>query len=159
MLRNKSDFVRAAIMSHDLQSVAHNYLTLHRKYVNGLNGVYIPDEQFALTFGLPKSESFCEVVLHFTDRVVHNETLYYDSDSDYFSESWGADNSYGTTSHTSYHPSSKGISIPVEHLMMDKGKMEEHFKERQAKKAKEELEAARLRRVKELEEELSKLKS
>ena len=159
ILRTKADFVRAAIMSHDLQSVAHNYLTLHRQYVNGLNGVYIPDEQFALTFGLPKSEDFCEVVLHFTDRVVHSETLYYDSDSDYFSESWGADNSYGTTSHTTYHPSSRGISIPVEHLMMDKDKMVEHFKARQAKRVREELEAERLRRVAALEQELYKLKS
>ena len=90
---------------------------------------------------------------------VISETLYYDSDSDYFSESWGADNSYGTTSHTTYHPSSRGISIPVEHLMMDKDKMVEHFKARQAKRVREELEAERLRRVAALEQELYKLKS
>jgi hypothetical protein len=158
MLRTESDFIIASNQAYDLAGIVVAYLKLHRQYVNGYNGVSVPDKEFAVTFKPPSTEGFVTTVLHWTDWQTHTETQYYDVDSDYFSESWGADNSCGETSYTVDYAESKGIDIPIKHLMMTKDQMVGFFKDKKIKVEAEYKEIARKKEIERLENELNKLK-
>lgn len=156
LLRTESDFIFASNISYDLAGIVTTYLNLYRKYVNGHNNVTVPDTKYMVSFNPTKKEGFIDVVLHWTDHHTYTETLYYDSDSDYFSEAWGADNSYGETSHTEDFPKSAGINIPIKHLMMNEEQMLKHFEILKNKIAQDKAEAIRnseiIRLTKQLEE-------
>lgn len=159
MLRTDGDFIRATNQAYDLAGIVIAYLKLHRKYINGYNGVNVPDKEFAVTFKPTKKEGFISTVLHWTDWQTHTETKYYDTDSDYFSESWGADNSCGETSYTVYYAESKGIEIPIKHLMMTKDQMLVHFEEKKVIVEAEKKEAIKQEEIKRLKNQLQKLEN
>lgn len=158
MLRTEGDFIRASNQAYDLAGIVIAYLKLHRQHINGY-GVSVPDKEFAVTFKPSTKEGFISTVLHWTDWRTHTETKYYDSDSDYFSESWGADNSCGETSYTVDYAESKGIDIPIKHLMMTKEQMINFFTDKKIKVEAEYKEIARKKQIERLESELNKLKT
>ncbi|MNF82977.1 hypothetical protein D3C84_652890 [compost metagenome] len=157
MLRTQGDFVLAANLSFDLSALVTTYINMFREYVNGYNGVRIPLEEYAITFSPPRKEGYISVQLHWIAQQIHTETLYYDTDSDYFCESLGADNSYGQSSHTEYYPESKTISIPIVHLMLDKAGLERSFSELKLDIAAKRAEDVRLREVEQLRARLKTL--
>ena len=159
MLRTEGDFILASNMSYDLAGIATTYLKLYKTYINGYNGVNVPDKEFAITLKPPSKEGFVTTVLHWTDWRTHTETLYYDSDSDYFSESWGADNSCGETSYTVDYAESKGIDIPIKHLMMTKDQMFKYFQQKKVSVEAEKKEAIKQEEIKRLKIQLEKLES
>lgn len=159
MLRTEGDFILASNMSYDLAGIITTYLKLYKTYINGYNGVNIPDKEFAVTLKPPSKEGFVTAVLHWTDWRTHTETLYYDSDSDYFSESWGSDNSCGETSYTVDYAESKGIDIPIKHLMMTKDQMLKYFQQKKVSVETEKKEAIKQEEIKRLKNQLEKLES
>lgn len=160
MLRTEGDFIRASNMSYDLAAVVSTYLQLHRKYINHHNGVSVPDKDFAITFLPTKQERFISVALHWTDTRSWTETLYYDTDSDYFQESMGgADNSCGEVSHSEDYPRSSYISIPISHLMVNEAAMTDWFVKKRQAITLEKAEVERVKRVAQLEAELRGLKN
>lgn len=156
-LRTESDFILASNMAYDLSAIVTTYLNLFKEYVNGYNGIKIPSHEYAVTFKPSNKEHFIKVELHWTDQRVHTETLYYDSDSDYFSEQWGADNSYDESSYTEDYPKSTCIDIPIQNLMMNKEQMVAFFKERKVKWEAEKKETIRLEEIRRLKVQLEKL--
>jgi hypothetical protein len=156
-LRTESDFIVASNMAYDLAGVVTTYLDLFREYINGYNGINIPSYEYAVTFKPSKKEHFIQAVLHWTDQRVHTETLYYDSDSDYFSEQWGADNSCGESSYTEEYARSKHIDIPIQNLMMNAGQMLTYFKDKKVMWEAEKKEVIRLEEIRRLKAELERL--
>lgn len=157
MLRTEGDFILASNQAYDLAGIVIAYLKLHSQYINGYNGVSVPDKEFAVTFKPPSKEGFVTAVLHWTDWRTHTETQYYDVDSDYFNESLGADNSCGETSYREDYATSKGIEIPIKHLMMNKEQMIKFFKDKKAQIEAKCKEIARKEEIEKLQRKLKEL--
>jgi hypothetical protein len=159
MLRTEADFILASNLSYDLAGLVVTYLNLYRKYINGFNSVTVPDKEFAVTVRPPTKEGFLTAVLHWTDYTTHTKTLYYDTDSDYFSEQWGADNSCGETSYREDYAESSGISIPIKHLMMPESDMIKYFQEKKVSVETIKKENVRQEQIAELKSKIQKLES
>lgn len=157
LLRTEGDFIYATNIAYDLAGVVTTYLNLWRDHINGFNGVTIPKYEYAVTFKPAKKPGTIAVVIHWTDQRTYTETLYHDVDSDYFSEAWGSDNSYGSTSHTEPYPDSRSFNIPVSHLMMDQALMLKYFEDKSVEIATFKEELARQKRVDQLTKELAAL--
>lgn len=158
MLRTESDFILAANQAYDLSNIVISYLHMYRNNINGYNEVNVPDKEFSVSFKPSNDEGFIVCVIHWTDYHTYTETQYYDVDSDYFSESWGADNSCGETSYTEDYAESKTIKIPIKHLMQDKHSMISYFKKKKIEVEAEKKESLRKIEIEILENKLTKLK-
>lgn len=157
LLKTQADFIYASNIAYDLAGVVTTYLKLWREYINGFNDVLVPKYEFAVTFIPAKKPDKISVVLHWTDQRTYTETLYYDVDSDYFSEAWGADNSYGSTSHTEYFADSCSFNIPISHLSMSESQMINYFKEKKMEIELVKLENERQSKIEKLTKELNEL--
>jgi len=95
-LKTESAVVRAADESNDLAAMIKRVLLLWRLYANGINQVTVPSKEF-IVFPLPTKLEKSGVLL-VSCGVIAIETrsfdvpVYYQPDSDYFSESFGIDN-------------------------------------------------------------------
>lgn len=158
LLRSESDFIWVTNASYDLAGIVTTYLKLFRKHINGYSDIWIPDEDFAVTFEPSKAEGKITANLWWTHKYTTSHAVYYDVDDDNFSEAWGADNTCG--SETKHHSSreSQGVIIPIANLMRNKEQMESDFIQRAAKIKADKAEALRLSTIADLEKQLSKLK-
>lgn len=157
-IRSEGDLVWACSSAQDLTNLVTTFLNMWRTHANGVNKVYVPSENYTVVFNKMK-EGFICVTLVYTKTQFWQEPDYYDVDSDYFDESWGASNISGYTTHSKRVTMENGIyNIPFGALLQSKENMEKYIKN-QAKIAKEkEAEEKRLKEIKELETRLNELK-
>lgn len=157
-IRSEGDLVWACSSAQDLTNLVTAFLKLWRTHANGVNRVTVPSGNFTIVYN-PMKEGYLCVTLVYTSTQFWEEPEYYDVDSDYFSESWGASNISGyTTRSETVTVESNVYNIPFEALLQSKENMEKYVKH-QAKIAKEkEAEEKRLKEIKELETRLSELK-
>lgn len=159
LLRDESDFIRAANMSYDLAAIVTTYLKLFRKHTNGWGDVWMPDESFAVVHIPSKIEGMVCVDVLWKHKYSVTTPTYYDVDDDNFSESWGSSNISGEE--TSFHESNqcKRIHIPIRQLMMTEQTMIDFFvnKEKELKRAKAMAETAE--EIAQLEKRLDELKN
>lgn len=132
MIRSESDVILAINMARDLEGMVTGFLIIWRKYANGLFGVTIPDTKFSITLCSPKQDvngqCIVSVKLHYSQTHTYSVPVYYDSDSDHFSESWGASNISGYTSSSDTEYQSIIIDIPVNLLLHTESKLIDNIK-------------------------------
>ena len=159
LLRSESDFIWTTGAAYDLSCIVTTYLKLYRKHLNGENKLYIPKEEFAVTF-LPSTMERCiTVALWWTAHYSTEVTQYYDADDDNFSEAWGSDNSCGVSIAHSESKENMRLHIPISHLMRNEDQMKADFVARESKVKADKAEAARLARIASLKAELTKLET
>lgn len=158
MIRTAGDIVLASNMSQDLTNWVTTYLLLWREHVNGYNDVIIPKEPFKISFLPMLKENTLTVGMYWVGTVANVIPTFYDVDDEMHDPSFGADNvsSYSTT-YTSEHYN-RVLDIPFTQLMKTEEHMRTYFVELAVKIKNDKDEAARLKRIAELETELSTLK-
>lgn len=158
IFRSESDIVYASNASQSLANLVRSYLELYRQYANGLNGVNIPSERYAIVFQPMHKEGFLTVALTYTRTDLHQSPVYYDVDDDNFSESWGADNVSHYATVTTKTLVDSFITIPFSHLLCSEANMKKIIMDFAERKKKELLEDQRRSKIRELEDELERLK-
>ena len=159
IFRSESDIVYASNASQSLANLVRAYLELYRRYANGLNGINIPSEQYAIVFQPMHKEGFLTVALTYTRTDLHQSPVYYDVDDDNFSESWGASNVSHYETVTTKTLVDSFITIPFSHLLCNEANMKKiimDFAERKQKQLQEDQKKAR---IQELEEEIERIRS
>lgn len=126
--RSEGDIVYAANAARDLTSLVTAYLTLYRKYAQGMNGVRVPDQSYTVVILPLRHEGKLHVKLVYTSTDSYQEPVYYDLDDENRSDSWGSDNISHYATMTSTHIEEDGILIPMAILLQSKEKMEESVK-------------------------------
>lgn len=156
--RSNSDLIFAANQSRDLANLVQAYMILWRKHANGKNKVSVPTDDFTVVF-LPPTETAVVFRIVYTYTNTWSEPQYYDVDSDYFSESWGADNVSHHITRRETKIGEKGYEIPFACLLRSKEDMEASIKRTAESIKKREQEDERQREIAELESQLAKLKT
>ena len=159
MLRSEGDFILASNFAQDLTNLVMQYLELWKTHANGRLGVTVPKEKYCVIFTKMKKEGFVSFKIIYTYTTYGDEPVYYDTDSDYFNESWGASNISHYVSVSEDHLTEIHYSIPIRGLMLPPDKMEESIKQFVIKDQAKIDEANRQKRITELEKELGILKS
>jgi hypothetical protein len=156
-IRTEAQIVLAANLAQDLTNLVVAYLELWRQHAQGVNGITVPDEPYTVVFQPLRSE-FLHFKLVHTQTVTWEEPVYYDVDSDYFQESWGASNLSHHVSRWRKEIREHGLGIPFKVLLQARGQMEGSIKAVAAAVHAEEEERARLARIAELQAEIDQLK-
>jgi hypothetical protein len=157
MLRTEGDFVRAVDMARDLTNLVMQYLALWHKHANGVNGLEAPSGRYRIVFLAPSKSDEIHFEILLAETISREEPVYYDSDSDYFSESWGASNISGYTTSFSTDIVQRCVKMPIAALMQSPEQMERSVIEIAAKDKVAKAEATRLAKVAALEKELKEL--
>jgi len=162
-IRTEADVFLAVNMANDLEALVVGFLEVWKTYANGVHDVTVPCGPMVLSFRpLRKNQDgrvIIVVALTYTHTVRWQEPQYYDVDSDYFSESWGADNISG------YSPRSKDeqrnivIDIPVELILCSKNDMIAKVKAIAVKYREDQVEAERQRQLAVLHKQIKDLES
>lgn len=159
MLRSEGDFILASNMAQDLTNLVMQYLRLWRKHANGRSNVTVPKENFCVIFTKMKEQGYVNFKIIYTYTTYSDEPVYYDTDSDYFNESWGASNISHHVKVREDHLTEEHYSLPIRALMMPPDKMEAAIKQFVIDDQARINEINRLKRITELEKELGTLKS
>lgn len=156
-LHTEADIVRAFDGARDLTNLVVAYLTLWRKYANGLSGVRVPDQNFTVSF-LRIDVDRVHFKIVYTVTEVTQEPVYYDVDDDCFQEG------YGNTNVSHYVPvfdprlCEAGVALPFSALLQSKADMEFGIR-KFAENEKKSLHQKQVQgKISELESELQRLK-
>lgn len=157
--RTDGQIILAVNLATDLTNLVKSYLELWKKHANGINGVWVPSDEYTVIFKPTKQDGFLSIVLSYTRTSHWEEPTYCDVDSDYFSESYGgSSNVSGSISRSEDYHEEKGFQIPFTSLLRTFEGMEENIKKFAAENKRKEDELVRARKIKELEDELKELK-
>lgn len=122
--RTEGEIVGAVNAARDLTNLVISYLTLYRKYAQGMRGVTIPDDPYTVVFLPMIGESTIQVKLVHTQTSSHQEPMYYDVDDDNYNESWGASNISHETTVFTESLEENIILIPFGRLLTSRENME-----------------------------------
>ena len=156
-IRTEGDIVLASNMAQDLTNLVVAYLEFYKKYAQGINGIRIPTERYTVIFQPMQEAGKLAVKLIYTKTTTWQEPEYYDVDSDYFDESWGASNVSGYSIRYSNSIEEEALTIPFSLLLLSRDAMEKQvidFANRKKAEAEEQERLAEIAKYKAKIEEL-----
>ena len=156
-LHTESAIVQASNAAQDLTAMVVTYLEAVKR-ISGERWVAVPRESYSVVFEPMKKEGWLFTRLIYTSHHTRQVATYYSPDSDYFSESWGADNVSGYRVEGWSNKEDRGFQIPISHLLLGKDAREALLQDMAKKHDAKLAEEARQRKISQLETELSKLK-
>lgn len=149
--------VQASNAAQDLTAMVVTYLEAVKR-ISGERWVVVPRVSYSVVFEPMKKEGWLFTRLIYTDHHTRQVATHYSSDSDYFSESMGANNVSGYKVEGWSSNEDRGFQIPISHLLLGKEAREALLQDMVKKHDTKLAEEARQRKISQLETELTKLK-
>lgn len=129
LIRTDSDLNYASLVAQDLCRMIRTYLKTWKQYANGRNGACVPDESFDIVITPISALNTISFRLIYTETTRTRVPEYYDPDSDYFNESWGASNISGYRVDIEYNQRERNYTIPSQALLLSREKLEKSIQE------------------------------